>query len=100
MSPSTPPTKPSPTTPEPPQSYAYWLLSCALGIFPQAQDWAGFGSTLAELLRITGAGIGRTLVRIALLLTFPLSVPALAYMQRRWEARRNQLAAEWADKDL
>lgn len=87
------------TKPEPPKSYRWWLLNCALGVIPQARDWEGFWTALIEILRITGWGAARILARIALLLTFPVSLPIFAYKARQWEARQNKRIAEWRDKD-
>ena len=65
------------------ESYLAWLKTIAGTVFPRVSDWGGAGWLTAELVVALWRGITLTITRLLILVTFPISVPALALMARR-----------------
>lgn len=62
------------------ESYWYWLKAVAkTSVTGYAWDWSGIGGMVYEAIGEVAEAIGRTVLRILLLLTLPISAPALAW---------------------
>lgn len=62
------------------ESYWYWLKAVARSsVTGYAWDWSGIGGMVYEAMGEVAEAIGRTVLRILLLLTLPISAPALAW---------------------
>lgn len=81
---------------EKPQPYLHWVKSTVRMCFPMKHDFYGFGDALLEV----GKFIGTQVVRLLILVLFPLSVPVLAYIfwkqnRKVMNARAKRLTEEW-----
>ena len=72
------------------EPYRAWLKTMAGTAVPQVSGWGRAGWLTAELVVALWRGITLTIVRLLILVTFPISVPALALIARR----ANHKAAE------
>lgn len=62
------------------ESYWYWLKATAKASFTgYAWDWSGIGGMVYEAMGEVAEAICRTVLRILLLLTLPISAPFLAW---------------------
>lgn len=77
------------------ESYWYWLKAVAkASVTGYIGDWSGVGEMVYEAMGEVARALAQTMVRILLLLTLPISAPALAWLCMK----TNAAVAEEADR--
>lgn len=77
------------------ESYWYWLKVVSMcSVTGYARHWSGVGEMVYEAMGEVARALAQTMVRILLLLTLPISAPALAWLCMK----RNAAVAEEADR--
>lgn len=78
-----------------PKPYSYWLREAATGaVCGFARDWEDVGGTVIDLAADVVWAICATALRLAILATFPVSVPLIAL----WATRRNREVVEQRER--
>lgn len=85
---------------EQPKGYWYWFKQTLRMCFPMKKDFYGLGDALWEAVCALSGVMLKIVVRLAILLTFPVSVPLIAALFKRdnrnvMEARAKLLSEEW-----
>lgn len=81
---------------EKPKSYWYWVKSAVRMCFPMRHDFYGIGEAVVDIAKC----IGTQLIRLLLLILFPLAIPILSYIfwkenNRVMKSRAKRLIEEW-----
>lgn len=72
-----------------PESFTYWLKLVAQSVIPRKGDWRDrYYMDSDESIHVM-QGIFLTLIRLLVLVTFPVSVPVLALIALYFDRRRN-----------
>lgn len=75
--------------------YSYWLRKVATGVIRGIYwDWRKLSGEIAELVGYAAAVLCMTVVRLVVLVTFPVSVPLIAL----WATRRNREVVELRER--
>lgn len=85
---------------EKPQGYWHWFKQVVRMCFPMKKDFYGLGEVLWEATCALTNSLLKTIVRLLLLLTLPVSVPVITVLLKRrnkrvMEIRAKRLSEEW-----
>ena len=78
---------------EEPRGYLQWLLIVARVPLPLRSDWRGVGKHVLVAAKAVASALLLTAVRLAILLTLPISAPLLAVVL-------NKLNKRWVEKTI
>lgn len=85
---------------EQPKGYWHWFKQVLRMCFPMKKDFYGLGEALWEAASKLVDTLLKCVVRLLLLITFPISVPVLTFIlvkvnQKNMEYRAKRLSEEW-----
>jgi hypothetical protein len=80
---------------EKPNGWKHWLKQSARMCFPMMQDFYGCWDATKEFVAKVGGMLLKLIVRLCLLVSFPISIPLLTYMFTKQNRRTMEYRANW-----